>query len=57
MVGMYTDDMLNSVSWWNPVTHVYDSYMVEFGMIDFQLSPGDGMWHYVEISGMLVSDP
>lgn len=53
LVDMYPIDMLSSVSRWNADTMTYSDYLVEFGIIDFQLSPGDGMWWYVQASGML----
>ncbi|UCE45762.1 MAG: hypothetical protein JSU93_02500 [Methanobacteriota archaeon] len=52
IVDMYSGSV-SSISRWNAITHMYDSYLVVTGLFDFQLSPGDGLWAYVEMSGIL----
>ncbi|UCE90805.1 MAG: PKD domain-containing protein [Methanobacteriota archaeon] len=55
--AMYTADQLTMVSRWNPDTQTYSNYLVDFGIGDFQLSPGDGLWLYVDATGVLSYDP
>ncbi len=57
LVDMYTADLLTMVSRWNSDTQTYSSYIVEFDTGDFQLNPGDGLWLYVEGSGVLSYAP
>ena len=54
---MYSDGLLSLVSKWEAPSGPYSNYIVEFGLGDFQLSPGDGLWLYVEMSGILSYDP
>ena len=53
---MYTPGQLESVHKWDAVSKMYYDYLVEWGMIDFPLSPGDGMWIKVKMSGVLYYD-
>ena len=53
IVDMYDPPLLEMVSRWNADTQTYSNYLVQFGLIDFQLSPGDGLWLYVGMSGEL----
>lgn len=57
LMEMYTDNYLLLVSRWEAPWGSYSSYIVEFGLGDFPLSPGDGLWLYVESSGVLSYDP
>ena len=52
LVGMYTTDLLFMVSCWDASTQTYDSYIVGFPVLDFPLSPGDGLWLFVGGSGV-----
>ncbi|UCE91583.1 MAG: PKD domain-containing protein [Methanobacteriota archaeon] len=54
---MYTIDQLTMVSRWNAASQTYSNYLVELGIGDFQLSPGDGLWLYVEITGVFAYEP
>ncbi|UCE92173.1 MAG: ABC transporter substrate-binding protein [Methanobacteriota archaeon] len=57
VVDMYDPPLLEMVSRWNADTQTYDNYVVEFGLIDFQLNPGDGLWLYVGVNGELSYEP
>ena len=50
---MYTALQLESVHKWDAVSKMYSDYYVDWGMIDFTLNPGDGMWIKVLMSGVL----
>jgi hypothetical protein len=54
---MYTLGMVSYISRWDADTKMYSDYIVEWGMIDYQLSPGDGMWVYVEMTGRFMYEP
>jgi hypothetical protein len=57
VVDMYTASMVTMVSRWNADTQTYSNYLVQFGIGDFALSPGDGLWLYVGLTGVLVYEP
>ena len=57
VVDMYDPPLLEMVARWNADSQTYDAYLVHFGLIDFQLNPGDGLWLYVGVSGELSYQP
>jgi hypothetical protein len=57
IVDMCTADMVSMVSRWNAATQTYSSYIVMFGIGDFQVNPGDGVWLAVDMSGVLSYEP
>ncbi len=57
IVDMCTADMLSMISKWNAASQTYSSYIVQFGIGDFQLNPGDGVWLAADMSGVLSYEP
>jgi peptide/nickel transport system substrate-binding protein len=57
LVDMCTEDMVSMVTRWNADTQTYQSYIVQFGIGNFELNPGDGLWLALETSGVLVYEP
>ncbi len=57
LVDMCTADTVSMVTRWNADTQTYQSYIVMFGIGDFELNPGDGLWLALEETGVLAYEP
>ena len=59
---MYTAGQLNLVSRWDAAMQTYNTCFVAMEdplliLGDFQLNPGDGMWAWVKMTGVLAYEP
>ncbi len=57
IVSMCTEGTVLMIAKLSAATQTYSCYLAELDLFDFPLNPGDGLWLYVNASGMLAYGP